>query len=89
MRRAIRWVSMISWLLLCTLPGRARSQTPGPQSLDDSQRQPTQQQLPEHQQQAAEQRRRALERQEEFWRGMGEKERQRLQEDWPNLSEEE
>jgi hypothetical protein len=89
MKRAIRRGSMILWLLLCTLPGQTLSQTPGPQSLNDSQRQQVQQQLQQHQQQAAEQRRQTMERQEEFWRGVGEKERQRLQDDWPNLSEEE
>ena len=89
MGRATTPVSLILCLVLSTLPGQSLSQTQPPPPPDEAQRQKMQQFQQEQRQRAEEMRQRSIQRQEEFWQRVDEQARQRLQDDWPNLTEEE
>ena len=89
MGKATTPVSLISCLLLCTLPGPLLSQTQEPQSAEEALRQQSQQRQQEYRQRVDEQREQMIRRQEEFNQRVEKQERQRLQELWPSLSEEE
>jgi hypothetical protein len=83
----------VSGLILCLslsiLPGQSSSQTQESRSVQESDEQRIRQLEQEQQQRVDEQRQRTMEHQEEFWQNFHERQKQRLQEDWPNLSEQE